>query len=92
MHFAVMFNRCFNEVPMIPRGTVVHMIDVNTEPGHISSYIPVTCGRIEVNTSHTRAYLSFFGTTFLLRCFDFPKLYSSKGFVFIVQACYWLAE
>ena len=26
-----------------------------------------------------------------IRCFDFPKLYSSKVFVFIVQARYWLA-
>ena len=28
---------------------------------------------------------------FTIRCFDFPKLYSSKVFVFIVQARYWLA-
>ena len=27
-----------------------------------------------------------------VRCFDFPKLYSSKMFVFIVQARYWLAK
>ena len=33
-----------------------------------------------------------FGIFRNIRCFDFPKLYLSKVFVFIVQARYWLAE